>query len=243
MSTSEQGGLIKGLPSLSSSLTDKPASSLHCRTLVNNVNHVADQRSRVLVNYADAIANGGASTTTHINGAGLGIYFNTQRIYSFGPFPINRGADGGAKFRVRLSGRTSTAAATSYGILYVGVCPVGDAETWLQRETNMYGTASRTWDNVRISDTMRDTTNQDRMLFEWIPGGYFPSSLISVDSSFLNRCLYNVPVLDSVGGLVTTKRIPMVTVEVWGSCIDNAGISTGETIYCSGVYVAEVIGV
>ena len=117
MSTSTELGLIKGLPATAAALTELPVSTSTWQTFANNLNHTADVRSRVLVNYAQYSTTAGGRSVT-------GTAW--ERLFSFGPFPLLVRADGTVyPIRARVGGRAALNG-TSY--LRIGVCPVGQAD-------------------------------------------------------------------------------------------------------------------
>ena len=147
MSTSVELGLIKGLPASAAALNDLPASTSTWQSIANNWNHTADERSRVLVNYAQK------STTT----GGRSVVNSTpvwERLFSFGPFPILIGDDGLCyPIRLRIGGRADKGG-TSY--LRVGVCPVGRAD-------DLMGTTGTVTSAVLETASFTSTTNAWRI--------------------------------------------------------------------------------
>lgn len=125
VSTSTREGLTLGLPAAAADVLGLPVSASTWGSIVNNVNHVADESSRVLVAFAQ--------DSTTANGLTMATASAWTRIMSCGPFPLLVGADGQPyPVRVRVGGR-SDLGATCY--LRVGVCPVGQAEDLMTAAT------------------------------------------------------------------------------------------------------------
>jgi len=122
MSTSTRGGLTLGLPATAAEVGNWPARASTLGSLINNLNHLADERSRVLVSYPQR-----STTTGGRASAGVGSGLSTwTRIYSWGPFPILVGHDGNPyPVRVRVGGRADPDQETC--LIRIGVCALGTA--------------------------------------------------------------------------------------------------------------------
>lgn len=107
MSTSESKGIIKGLPTDYIDFYHKALRTSTHRTLANNINHLADERSRVLVNYVNSSTTGGLSPTVP------GSSTVWKLVYTFGPFYQLVGDDGlPYPIRVRIGGRVANGTGT-----------------------------------------------------------------------------------------------------------------------------------
>ncbi len=123
MSTSYNGGLIRGVDTTHSNYGNRPVRTSEWQSIANNLNHTADERSRVLVCWSPR------STTT--GGYSIKIAGAWTRLVSFGPFPLLVGSDGNP-YSVRLAvGGRSTASSQ----LRIGVCVIGAADTDMSAAT------------------------------------------------------------------------------------------------------------
>ena len=150
MSTSTSGGLILGVDTTYSNYGNRPVRTSEWQSIANNWNHVADERSRVLVCWSPR------STTT--GGYVIKLTSVWTRLVSFGPFPLLVGADG-APYPVRLAvGGRSTALSE----LRIGVCVIGSADADMSSviapanviESAAFNNASNLWrvDGLAVVD-------------------------------------------------------------------------------------------
>jgi hypothetical protein len=123
MSTSYNGGFIRGVSATPSDYADRPVRTSEWQSIANNLNHTADERSRALVCWAQR------SSTT--GGYAIKVANAWTRLMSFGPFPLLVGADG-TPYPVRLAvGGRSTASSQ----LRIGVCVIGSADADMSAAT------------------------------------------------------------------------------------------------------------
>jgi len=161
MSTSAQGGLIRGVPTTLADYSDRAVRTSEWRSISNNWNHVADERSRTLVCWAaESTTAGGIG-----NSKGSSVW---GRLVSFGPFPLLVGADG-RPYTVRLAvGGRSTASA----YLRIGVCISGTADEQMGLTTAPA--------NVLETVAFNNATNL------WRIDGY-----VTLDAEFVNYAIVN----------------------------------------------------
>lgn len=125
MSTSSQLGQIQGLP-ISTAIDDAACSTATMRALANNINHHADERSRILVSYPQRSTTSGG---LHDSKAGAGVW---RRLYSWGPFPVLVDHNGTPyPIRARVGGRAS--GGTCY--LRIGACLQSRVDVEMQATT------------------------------------------------------------------------------------------------------------
>jgi hypothetical protein len=212
MSTSSQLGQIQGLPT-SADIDDSGAYTSTFRDLCNNLNHHADQRSRVLVSYPQRSA-----TTGGLGGKGTVVAGTWERLYSWGPFPILVGHDGlPYPIRARVGGR-SVGGATS--TLRIGACLPGRADADMQATTAPA--------NVIEVAPFTDATNQ------WRDPSAAKTTL-TLDASFLPT---SYAMVDGVGTtLPGSVAAVLVVIEVWGFT------SVPGNVVCTQVYAAEQVPV
>jgi hypothetical protein len=174
MSTSAQGGLIRGVPTTLADYSDRAVRTSEWRSISNNWNHLADERSRTLVCWAaESTTVGGIG-----NSKGSSVW---GRLVSFGPFPLLVGADG-KPYTVRLAvgGRS-----TSSAYLRIGVCISGTADEQMGLatapanvlETAAFNNATNLW---RIDDYV--TLDAEFVNYAIVNGlsGASPSSVAAV---------------------------------------------------------------
>ncbi len=215
VSTSTLGGLVLGLPATAAALSDLPARVSTWKGVLNNVNHLSDERSRVLVSYPPR------STTTggRLAGNKSGDVDTWVRVYSFGPFALLVGPRGVPyPIRARVGGRAAVVADSC--ILRIGVCPEGGAAGIMDAATagaSVIETAAFT----DVTNAWRAPASADQLL---VPGAEFASSPLSV---------YNAVSSASPA----TVAAMMATIEVWSMCDAANGV------YCTQAYAAEYVGI
>jgi hypothetical protein len=161
MSTSAQGGLIRGVPTTLADYSDRAVRTSEWRSISNNWNHIADERSRTLVCWAAESTTTGGITNSKVPNA-------WQRLVSFGPFPLLVGADG-RPYTVRLAvGGRSIASA----YLRIGVCVAGTANEQMGLTTAPA--------NVLETAAFNNSTNL------WRIDGY-----VTLDAEFVNYAIAN----------------------------------------------------
>lgn len=190
MATSSALGQIDGLPASAAAVSSTPCATSTMRSLANNLNSLADERSRVLVSFPQR------STTT----GGIGVKIPTanvwERLYSFGPFPVLVGADGlPYPIRARVGGRSNGAATST---LRIGACIEARANAEMQATTigaNIIQTASFT----SATNAWRDPT--------------VAKVTLTLDSTFLPTPYAIVDAVSS--GTPASVAAVMVVIEVW----------------------------
>jgi len=214
MSTSTRGGLALGMPATAAALDDRAARTSEWMGVTNNVNHTADQRSRVLVCYpARSLTAGGLS----VKGTSASTWV---RAYSWGPFPVLVGSDGlPYPIRARIGGR-SIGGATSK--LRIGVCAVGNAPT------DMAATTAPA--NVIETATFTDAANAWR-------APTVADQLLALDALHLSLSAQALPIVDAVSSASPrTVAAAMFTIEAY------VHSTTAASCVCTQVYAAEYVG-
>ena len=179
MSTSNSGGLIRGISTTYSDFGDQPVRTSDWQTIANNINHTADERSRVLVCWSPR------STTT--GGYAIKITNAWTRLISFGPFPLLVGADG-TPYPIRLAvGGRSTA--VSY--LRIGVCALGAADADMSAATAP--------SNVLESVAFNNATNL------WRKDGFVVIDPVAQDYSIVNGLSGGTP--STVAAVLATVEV------------------------------------
>jgi hypothetical protein len=154
-------GLIRGISTTLADYEAQPVRTSTWRSIANNWNHTADERSRTLVCWAaESTTTGGIG-----NSKGSSVW---GRLVSFGPFPLLVGADG-RPYTVRLAvGGRSTASA----YLRIGVCIAGTANEQMGLTTAPA--------NVLETAAFNNATNL------WRIDGY-----VTLDAEFVNYAIVN----------------------------------------------------
>ena len=196
MSTSTRGGLTLGLPATGAAVANWPARASTLGSLINNLNHLADERSRVLVSYAQRA---GAGASGGGREAGAGVADTWVRIYSWGPFPILVGHDGlPYPIRVRVGGFSVDGQAC---LLRIGVAAWGTAADVMSVTT--------AGADVVESASFTDDTRQ------WRAGG-----LVTMSAQWSD-----LGVVDAVSGATVSVSAVLASIEVWGSSSDGSAIN------------------
>ena len=207
MATSSALGQLDGLPASAALSSGTPCATSTMRTLANNLNALADERSRVLVSFPQRSTTGGGI------GVKGGVANVWQRLYSFGPFPVLVGPTGlPYPIRARVGGRSNGAATTK---LRIGACLPGNSDAEMQATTigaNIIETATFT----SATNAWRDPT--------------VAKVTLTLDASFIPT---PYAIVDGVNGTIpATVAAVMVVIEVW---MQSTAISAGfcTQIYCA----------
>ena len=202
MATASELGQIDGVPAGAAAVSGTACTTSTMRTLANNLNALADSRSRVLVSFPPL------STTTGGIGVKVGVASEWQRLYSFGPFPLLVGSDGlPYPIRARVGGRSDGVASSR---LRIGACLPSSASIEMQATTigaNILETAAFT----SATNAWRDPT--------------VAKTTLTLDASFLATSLAIVDGVNS--GSPGSVAAVMVVIEVWAfSAVAGAAFCT-----------------
>ena len=180
MSTSNLGGLVQGISTTVSDYADRAVRTSEWQSIANNWNHIADERSRVLVCWAQrSSTTGGAANTKAANA--------WTRLISFGPMPLLVGIDGRPyPVRVAIGGRSIAAAK-----LRIGVCPLGFAETAMAFPTVL--------GNVIETVSFNNATNL------WRADGVVQANNVTADYPIVNAVSSGTP--SSVAAVLVTVEV------------------------------------
>ncbi|MFA7295723.1 MAG: hypothetical protein WC211_00890 [Dehalococcoidia bacterium] len=214
MSTSTRAGLTLGLPASAAAVGDQPVRTSTWRGIVDSINHVADERSRVLVSYPQR------STTTggRLAGNKASLVNTWVRIYSFGPFALLVGPRGVPyPIRARVGGRAATV--TDSCILRIGVCPWPGRGDGIMDAVGAGANIIETAAFTDVTNSWRAPTVADQLL---VPGAEFTASSLTI-----------VDALSS--GSPGSISLVQGTVEIWSKC------NTSNGVWCSQAYAAEQV--
>ena len=190
MATSSALGQIEGLPASAALSSGTPCATSTMRALANNLNSLADERSRVLVSFPQRSTTGGGIA---IKGPTASVW---ERLYSFGPFPVLVGPTGlPYPIRARVGGRSNGAATST---LRIGACIAARANAEMQ--------ATTVGANIIQSATFTSATNAWR-------DPTVAKVTLTLDASFVPTPLAIVDAVSS--GRPASVAAVMVVIEVW----------------------------